>query len=167
MINYRTLILTCLISSSLMAQNPVKMKNIRTEIIIDASAETVWQILTDFESYGNWNPFVVSIEGEAKENAGLKAQLMIKEGKAMTIRPKVTDIKNNKRFEWYGTTPLWMFNGRHFFEIEVVGRNQVKSIQGEYFTGWLKGAILRWVGDQTRAGFIAMNHALKEKAENQ
>jgi uncharacterized protein YndB with AHSA1/START domain len=34
------------------------MKELHTEIEIDASAERVWDILTDFASYPQWNPFI-------------------------------------------------------------------------------------------------------------
>jgi uncharacterized protein YndB with AHSA1/START domain len=37
------------------------MKELHSEIEIDASAERVWAILTDFASYPRWNPFIRSI----------------------------------------------------------------------------------------------------------
>ena len=41
-----------------------KMNKIKTIIVIDKDISKVWNVLTDFESYPNWNPFVRSIEGE-------------------------------------------------------------------------------------------------------
>ena len=37
------------------------MKNLRTEIIIQSTREKVWKILTDFDTYGEWNPFITEI----------------------------------------------------------------------------------------------------------
>jgi hypothetical protein len=34
-----------------------------------APADVVWEILTDFERYSEWNPFVTSASGEAREGA--------------------------------------------------------------------------------------------------
>ena len=34
-----------------------------TEIQIDASADQVWAILSDFASYPQWNPFITSMVG--------------------------------------------------------------------------------------------------------
>jgi uncharacterized protein YndB with AHSA1/START domain len=34
------------------------MKEIRTEILINAQAYKVWKALTDFNSYPSWNPFI-------------------------------------------------------------------------------------------------------------
>ena len=41
----------------------VPMKELHSEIEIDASAERVWGILTDFASYPEWNPFIRRISG--------------------------------------------------------------------------------------------------------
>ena len=42
------------------------MKELHSEIEIAASAQRVWDILTDFSSYPQWNPFIRRISGEAK-----------------------------------------------------------------------------------------------------
>ena len=75
--------------------------------------------------------------------------------------------KKNKAFEWLGSLPIpGVFNGHHYFRIEELSNGQVKFIQGEDFSGLLAGLIMRQIGEQTRQGFIAMNKALKERAES-
>ncbi|MDY9920045.1 MAG: SRPBCC family protein [Proteiniphilum sp.] len=44
-------------------------KEIRTEIIIRATSEKIWDILTDFENYPNWNPFITFIKGKVEEGS--------------------------------------------------------------------------------------------------
>ena len=39
------------------------MKELRSEIEIQASAERVWQLLTDFPSFPQWNPFIRKANG--------------------------------------------------------------------------------------------------------
>jgi uncharacterized protein YndB with AHSA1/START domain len=41
-------------------------QTISTTITIQASANKVWTVLTNFETYPIWNPFIKSIEGEIK-----------------------------------------------------------------------------------------------------
>ena len=36
---------------------------IATDVVIDASPQAVWAVLSDFASYQSWNPFVLQIEG--------------------------------------------------------------------------------------------------------
>ena len=39
---------------------------------IDAPASTVWALLTDADSYGDWNEAVISIEGPIAEGSTVK-----------------------------------------------------------------------------------------------
>lgn len=36
-------------------------KEIKTEIVINASPEKIWAILKDFDKYPAWNPFIKSV----------------------------------------------------------------------------------------------------------
>jgi hypothetical protein len=141
------------------------MKTLQTEIIINASAEKVWGIMADFEKFPQWNPFIVKLEGKPEVNTRLRAEL--KNGDGVSVfKPKVLVAEKNKAFEWLGSLPIpGIFNGHHYFRIESLNAGQVKFIHGEEFTGLLAGVILNKIGEQTRAGFIAMNKALKEWAE--
>ena len=48
------------------------MKEIYTEIEIQASDDKVWHILTDFKSYPLWNPFIRKADGNIKLGGKLK-----------------------------------------------------------------------------------------------
>ena len=140
------------------------MKTLHTEIIINAPAEKVWNILTDFEKFPEWNAFILSIEGEQKVGAQLTVGL--KNGNSTSVfKPKLVVYEKNKAFEWKGNLPLGMFNGHHQFKIEKLSDTKVKFIHKEDFSGWLSGLIMRMIGEQTRKGFEAMNEALKKRAE--
>jgi len=40
------------------------MKELRSEIEIETSAERVWQLLTDFARFPQWNPFISRASGD-------------------------------------------------------------------------------------------------------
>jgi hypothetical protein len=141
------------------------MKSIQTEIIINASAARVWQVLIDFDKHSTWNPFIVNISGKPQVGETLRVEL--KNGKGTSVfTPKVMVAEPNKAFEWLGKLPLGMFSGQHFFSIEEISATQVKLIHGENFSGWLAGLLLSQIGEQTQQSFIAMNKALKQVAES-
>lgn len=141
------------------------MKSLQTEIIINAPAEKVWAVLTDFETFSQWNPFIVKLEGKPVVNTTLRAEL--KNGDGVSVfKPKVLVAQPNKAFEWLGSLPIpGIFNGHHYFRIEPVNSGQVKFVHGEEFSGLLAGLIMKKIGEQTRQGFIAMNKALKQRVE--
>lgn len=149
---------------SITAQNLRKMKSIQTEIIINAPADKVWNILTDFSNYPNWNSFIISVEGELEQGGKLKNTMII-EGEKNVFKPTITKVETNKYFEWLGKLPLGIFKGRHYFELESISPNQTKLIHGEKFSGWLRGIIMKKIGEATRNNFIKMNKELKMLAE--
>lgn len=140
-------------------------KSIKTEIIINASKERVWKILTNFASYPMWNPFIISIKGELKASGQL-VNTLANSGKNYVFKPKIVSIVENQFFDWLGRLFMpGLFDGHHYFEIDELSPEQVKFTQGEHFSGVLSGYILRKIGDETRNNFIRMNNALKDKAE--
>ncbi len=141
------------------------MKEIKTEIIIDANPEKVWKVLTDNTAYPEWNPFIVSMEGVLAKGNTIK-NTMFSGGKNQTFKPVILAFEENKKFEWLGKLPLGMFNGQHYFILEKVNQNQTKLSHGEYFSGWLRGLIMKQIGEETRANFVKMNTALKARVEN-
>jgi hypothetical protein len=142
------------------------MKNsITTEIIINAPKEKVWNILTDFGNYKNWNPFMVSSTGRAEAGTRL-VNVMKNNDKLHTFKPVVLHAEENKYLDWLGSLLFkGIFDGHHYFKIEDLGNGQVKFTQGENFSGILSGMIMKSIGEDTRNNFVKMNNALKQLAE--
>ena len=68
---------------------------ISTSIQIPATPETIWNILTDFESYGDWNPFITSIKGNPAKGERLQANI-----DGMKFKPVVLKAIPYQKFEW-------------------------------------------------------------------
>lgn len=51
------------------------VKEIVTAININASAAPVWQVLTDFENYPAWDPFIKKITGKPAKDAKLEVHI--------------------------------------------------------------------------------------------
>ncbi len=142
------------------------MKEIVTEIEINASAERVWQLLTDFAAYPQWNPFIRRAKGEAKPGARLKVYIQPSGAKGMSFRPTVLTAEANRELRWVGHLLVpGLFDGEHIFTIEPMGANRVRFIQREILTGLLVPLFALWLEANTRRGFEEMNRALKARAE--
>ena len=76
------------------------MKALQSEIEILASAEQVWQLLTDFASFPQWNPFIRHINGEACEGAWLEVYIQHVGVGGMKSRPTVLRAKPNQELCW-------------------------------------------------------------------
>ncbi|MFW2383151.1 MAG: SRPBCC family protein [Acidimicrobiales bacterium] len=139
---------------------------LHTEIEIDATPETVWKILTDLDRYSEWNPFIIEAGGEVEVGARLINRLQPPGGRAMTIKPTVSAVESAKTFEWLGHLLVsGVFDGRHRFDLEATPAGGTRLVHSEQFNGILVRFLRKSLDTQTRDGFVAMNTALKTRAE--
>lgn len=144
------------------------MSELHSEIEINATPEKVWRILTDFDEYPEWNPFILSAEGSPVEGQKLEVEIHAPGHNPMKFRPKVIVSKPNSEFRWLGRFGIpGLFDGEHILKIVPMGGNRVKFIQQETFTGALVRFFKRRLLPDTLEGFNLMNRALKVRAENE
>ena len=143
----------------------IMAKELKTEILINASPEKVWSILTNFKEYPQWNPFIKSITGEVSLGKKFKAVIGFP-GEGMTFKPKVLAFKKNKEFRWKGHLFIsGLFDGEHKFELVDNGNGTTTFKQSEKFGGILIPFFKKMLNTDTLNGFNAMNMKLKELAE--
>jgi hypothetical protein len=142
-------------------------REIKTTIEIDAPTNTVWAVLTDFSRYSEWNPFIRSIRGKAQQGEPLEILIQPPGGTGMTFRPIILALQPEAELRWLGRLILpGIFDGEHQFQLEPIGEGRTRLIHGEVFSGLLVPLLWRNLDTQTRQGFEAMNHALKQRAES-
>lgn len=142
------------------------MKEIHSEIEIQASPDQIWKILTDFRSYPEWNPFIVGIEGTPRTDSRLSVRAQAPGKSARTFQSRVLRFDRNRELRWL--TQLWgvggLFDREHVFSIEPVDTGRVRFVQQETFRGLLM-PLLGGAVNNTQQGLDAMNRALKARAE--
>jgi len=141
-------------------------KEIKTEILIHASCQKVWSVLTNINDYPNWNPFITSFVGELKIGNKIKARLQPPGAQGMTFTPTILTLEPNKEFKWLGH--LWvpgLFDGEHSFTLQEMENGTTLFIQSEKFNGILVPLFKKMIEGNTIQGFHLMNQKLKEICE--
>lgn len=142
------------------------MATLETCIDIDAPAARVWAILGDFAAYPEWNPFIVLIEGKLKAGATLTIRVAPPGKPVMSFKPRVKVVAPGRELRWIGRVLApGLLDGEHGFEIEPLGPGQCRLRHIEDFSGVLAPLFIPALEEATRAGFEAMNRALKDRAE--
>ncbi|MBB3701269.1 SRPBCC family protein [Flammeovirga yaeyamensis] len=137
---------------------------IKTEILIHSTPEKVWSILTDFDKYPEWNPFIKYIQGEVKEGNQIKVKIEPEDEKGMKFQSKVLSFQKNRELKWIGRLLFpGIFDGEHQFLLIDNGNNTTTLKHNEKFKGILKGLLNL---EKTKKGFESMNIKLKELAES-
>ena len=139
---------------------------LHSETAIQANPERVWDVLTDFAAYPEWNPFIPRITGSLETGSRLDVQLQPTGGRGVRMRPTVQAAEPPRELRWLGHLGIpGLFDGEHRFRIEAVGTDRVRFVQEERFSGLLAPLVLRFLERGTRQGFEAMNRAIKARAE--
>jgi hypothetical protein len=140
------------------------MKELRTEIEINAPPERVWGVLMDFGAYAEWNPFIRRISGEPTVGSRLEVRIEPPEGRGLTFKPAVRKVQANRELAWLGHLLLpGIFDGEHHLELAPRDGGTL-FVQREEFKGILVPLFGRGL-EKTKRGFEQMNAALKRRAE--
>jgi hypothetical protein len=141
------------------------VRELRTEIEIGAPPERVWQVLTDFGAYPEWNPFIRAIEGDPVVGSRLKVRIKPPDAREMTFKPTMRAVEPARELRWLGRLFVpGLFDGEHRLAVEPVDGGRSRFVQSERFDGLLVGLFGKTLA-ATERGFAQMNESLKRRAE--
>jgi hypothetical protein len=141
-------------------------REIITSIRINSQPENVWAILSNFNNYPTWNPFIKSIKGTVEKGNKISVQITPPNAKEMTFTPKVLAFEKNKEFRWLGHLFIpGIFDGEHKFELKLNEDGTTNFIHSEKFRGILVPFLKKMLETTTKKGFESMNEKIKEMAE--
>jgi hypothetical protein len=108
------------------------MNHLHTDIEIDAAADVVWEVVTDFASYPEWNGYM-HVEGEAVEDAKLVVSPGPDSSGGPTFKPRMVRVDPDERtFAWRGHLFVrGLFDGEHSFTVEALGDDRSRLVQAE------------------------------------
>lgn len=142
------------------------MRELRTVIQISAPIERVWQVLTDFEKWKDWNPMVNQVSGSASVRSSLKITMCGSDGKkSMQYKATVLEANPPKNFRWRAIMISgFMFTNDRVFELseknggtELVNAEQFSGLMVPLFWGKMSLFVVPMLEK--------MNKALKDKLE--
>jgi hypothetical protein len=137
------------------------MNAVLTAVIdIDATPEAVWEVLTDFEAYGQWSNFSAA-EGTARVGTRLTMRMP-----GMSFRPTVTVATPGQELRWVGTLFVkQLFRGQHSFILSPNHDGTTRLTNREEFSGALVTLTLPLLRTRRNDGYAAFNKGLKQRVE--
>lgn len=128
---------------------------VRTELVIPAPVDDVWQVLVDFAGYSKWNPVM-----EYTQVDGLRTKVKAAKGTPFErdFDGEITSMEPHVLASQGGDPE--MFFGRHRWELsEVEGGTRLVNV--EEFTGPMAAGVLAQTREVLVAEFDAFNQALR------
>jgi hypothetical protein len=135
---------------------------INTEILINATPEKVWAVLSKFKEYPKWNPFINALSGDMI--VGKKIKIVVQ---GMKIKPELLVYEKNKELRWIGHLLVnGIFDGEHFFILVDNGNGTTTFKHGEKFNGILIPLLKNTLENKLKKSYLKMNEKLKEQVES-
>lgn len=136
-----------------------------TEIIIDASPEQVWSVLTDTESYGQWNDIILEIDGKIEDKA--MVDVLFKAGpkaKPQRFHHDTIHVKQGVEFYWSDVQTMGI-KDRHCFSVEAMGDGKTRFIHSDQVIGGLSWLVGKLAINVQLNVYPMFNRALKAEVE--
>lgn len=147
---------------------PAKPPNgipIEHRVGIQAPAEFIWAVIHDLASWESWNPTYTKASGDIRIGGALEMTLELPGQAPQRIRPVVLDWVPNEQLHWKLTMLGGLVKTTRYIEIEQLAEASCIVSNGEFFAGLMGPTVVRRAGGSVRRGFVAMNEALKVRAE--
>lgn len=132
---------------------------------VQAPAEIVWEVVSEFETWTHWNPLYRKAEGQMKIGTALVLEQHLPGEPPRVIQPIVQDWVPYEQLHWRSSRMGGFVTAIRYLEIETMGPANSTFSNGELFMGML----LRFVGRderrKLRAAFAAMGEAVRDRAE--
>ena len=138
------------------------MRTYSASTTINASPETIWNILTNTTGYPEWDTSMERIEG--KLELGEKVTFFTKLS-SQSFPVKVTAFETDKKLVLTGGMPLGLFKSERTHQLTPIEDGKTVFHTEEIFSGLLLPLIGKNIPDLTEnfEGFVA---ALKKQAEH-
>ena len=140
---------------------------IRTEIMLPASPEKSWEVLTDFARYPDWNPYLPRVEGKLAAGETVSFTLVDENfPEPFDLTARLGEVSDNKRFYWSGRLGIQgLFDTKHVFELHPRDDGNTDLYHYEEFRGLIPALLPQREkrSGYTRAAFERMNRALYQR----
>lgn len=134
-------------------------------IRIDAPAALVWQVLTDVERYGEWNPFTPQARTDFR--IGSPAHLLVRMGPAkLRITETVSAFEEPRLIAWGKTFGArWLLAAVREQHLEPVSETSCFYHNTDRLTGLLAPLVWLCCGGYMSGGFTDVGEGLKRQSE--
>lgn len=142
--------------------------SIQSTIDIDAPIDRVWAILTDLDSYAEWNPFTPTIESTLRVGDPVVLHVAMKPGKKRLIQRETCTICDPERGElgWGMRMGLELILRAHRIQrLTSLPNGVTRYFTEDSFSGWLVPLVMKLYRADIQRGFDAAARGLKARAE--
>ena len=133
---------------------------------IDAPAQLVWQVLTDVDSYGEWNPFVLECRTTLEPGSPIDMKVRLV-GPPRRQREFIRSHTPGHEFSYcMKPAPLGLLSSERSHTLTPLADGRTRYDSHFQLNGPLAPVVSGLLGSALRTGFTGMTDAVKLRAES-
>lgn len=138
-----------------------------TEVVIAAPRSQVWEQVTQFAAYADWNPFVIEAQADFEIGKTIRFLEDLKQFGQHWIEATFLTIEPPHTLVWQGHFAApYLFTVRHGFELTALDECQTRFRQTHQNSGLLVPFLaLRGIYSISYQGYLNLDQALKARCE--
>lgn len=142
------------------------MKEITTEMALDAPAERIWELLSDFALYPEWNPLFTKAVGPTGAGDSFELMVELPGVGPFTVQPTMLVAERESRLCWQSSMFCQAVLGWKFsYELKPISNERLRFIQRSEFGGVLAPLFGFAMAKPVTDGMELLNQAVKRWGE--
>lgn len=132
---------------------------------IKAPPELVWEVITDFARYPEWNPFLVSCATSMQPGDPIDLGVKLL-ARPQAQREWVKEHVPGRRFAYsMKPAPAGALSSFRSHDVEAGAAGTTRYRSHFELNGWLMPLVRGLLGSRLQAGFDGMSHGIQRRAE--
>jgi uncharacterized protein YndB with AHSA1/START domain len=133
---------------------------------IEAPAETLWSVLTDFPAYGEWNPFVPDCRCDLRPGGAIDMHVRLGR-KPQWQREWILEVRPGQSFSYrMKPLPMGLLRSLRVHRIEAMSPGRCRYESHFEIAGFLQPLVTGLLGGKLQRGFAEMAAGLKRHTES-
>ncbi|WP_280426016.1 SRPBCC domain-containing protein [Nocardia carnea] len=133
---------------------------------VDAPAEVVWSVLTDFDRYSDWNPFIGRCRADLTVGAPIDMRVQQLMPLPIPMREFIHTVTPGREFGYsMKPLPLGALRSNRSHTLTPLGDDRTRYESHFELAGWLAPLVGLLFGRGFRRGFPGMTTAVEREAE--
>lgn len=133
---------------------------------VDAPAEVVWSVLTDFDRYGEWNPFISRCRADLTVGAPIDMTVQQLAPRPIRMREWIRGVTPGREFTYsMKPIPLGALRSKRTHTLISSAGDRTRYESRFELDGWLAPLVGLLFGRGFQRGFPAMTTAVAREAE--
>ncbi|MEU6184724.1 SRPBCC domain-containing protein [Nocardia sp. NPDC047038] len=133
---------------------------------IDAPADLVWQVITDFPRYGEWNPFVTECRSSLVPGEPIDMLVQVSGSKPRKQREWIRSHTQGRELSYaMKPVPLGALHSLRSHTVTPLPDNRTRYESHFELGGWLHPVVVASLGKNLRRGFEGMTDGIQKQTE--